>query len=53
MPWAFLYKDGTYFEGDIIREKNPNYYCPVLSAKNNQAKRAQGQLGNDLMKHEQ
>jgi hypothetical protein len=41
-------KDGTYFEGDIVREKKPKLMVSGAFQQNNQAKRTQGQLGNDL-----
>jgi hypothetical protein len=48
MPLGAFTKDGTYFEGDIVREKKPKLLLSGAFQQNNQAKRAQGQLGNDL-----
>lgn len=48
MPLGAFTKDGTYFEGDLIREAKPKLLFSGAFQQNNQAKRAQGQLGNDL-----
>ncbi|MBX9887025.1 MAG: OprO/OprP family phosphate-selective porin [Flavobacteriaceae bacterium] len=48
MPLGAFTKDGTYFEGDIVREAKPKLLLSGAFQQNNQAKRAQGQLGNDL-----
>jgi hypothetical protein len=48
MPLGAFTKDGTYFEGDIVRESKPKLLLSGAFQQNNQAKRAQGQLGNDL-----
>ena len=48
MPLGAFTKDGTYFEGDIVREAKPKLLFSGAYQQNNQAKRAQGQLGNDL-----
>ena len=48
MPLGAFTKDGTYFEGDIVREPKPKLLISGAFQQNNQAKRAQGQLGNDL-----
>lgn len=48
MPLGAFTKDGTYFEGDIVREQKPKLLLSGAFQQNNQAKRAQGQLGNDL-----
>lgn len=47
-PFGAFAKDGTYFEGDIVREKKPKLMVSGAFQQNNQAKRTQGQLGNDL-----
>lgn len=47
-PFGAFTKDGTYFEGDIIREKKPKLLLSGGFQQNNQARRTQGQLGNDL-----
>lgn len=47
-PLGAFTKDGTYFEGDIIREKKPKLLLSGAFQQNNHAQRAQGQLGNDL-----
>ena len=48
LPLGAFTKDGTYFEGDIVREQKPKLLISGAFQQNNQAKRAQGQLGNDL-----
>ena len=47
-PFGSFSKDGTYFEGDIVREKKPKLMLSGAFQQNNHAKRTQGQLGNDL-----
>jgi phosphate-selective porin OprO/OprP len=47
-PLGAFAKDGTYFEGDIIREKKPKLLLSGAFQQNNHAQRTQGQLGNDL-----
>jgi len=47
-PIGAFTKDGTYFEGDIIREKKPKVLLSGAFQQNNHAQRTQGQLGNDL-----
>lgn len=47
-PFGAFTKDGTYFEGDIIREKKPKLLFSGAFQQNNHARRTQGQLGNDL-----
>lgn len=47
-PLGAFSKDGTYFEGDVIREKKPKLMVSGAFQQNNHAKRVQGQLGNDL-----
>lgn len=47
-PFGAFSKDGTYFEGDIIREKKPKVLLSGAFQQNNHARRTQGQLGNDL-----
>ncbi len=48
LPFGAFAKDGTYFEGDVIREKKPKLMISGALQQNNQGKRTQGQLGNDL-----
>ena len=48
MPFGSFTNDGTYFEGDILREKKPKLLLSGAFQQNNQAQRTQGQLGNDL-----
>jgi phosphate-selective porin OprO/OprP len=48
MPFGAFTKDGTYFEGDILREKKPKLLISGAFQQNNHAQRTQGQLGNDL-----
>jgi phosphate-selective porin OprO/OprP len=47
-PLGAFTKDGTYFEGDVIREKKPKLMISGAFQQNNHARRTQGQLGNDL-----
>ena len=48
LPFGAFEKDGTYFEGDIIREKKPKLMISGAFQQNNHGRRTQGQLGNDL-----
>ncbi len=48
LPFGAFAKDGTYFEGDILREKKPKLMLSGAFQQNNHAQRTQGQLGNDL-----
>ncbi len=47
-PLGAFTKDGTYFEGDVIREKKPKLMLSGAFHQNNHSRRTQGQLGNDL-----
>lgn len=47
-PFGAFTKDGTYFEGDVIREKKPKLMVSGAFQQNNHARRTQGQLGDDL-----
>ena len=47
-PFGAFAKDGTYFEGDIVREAKPKLMLSGAFQQNNQARRTQGQLGEDL-----
>lgn len=47
-PLGAFTRDGTYFEGDIMREKKPKLLFSGAFQQNNHARRTQGQLGNDL-----
>jgi phosphate-selective porin OprO and OprP len=51
MPLGAFTKDGTYFEGDVIREKKPKLLLSGAFHQNNHAQRTQGQLGNDLFEN--
>ena len=48
LPFGAFTKDGTYFEGDIMREKKPKLMVSGAFQQNNHARRTGGQLGNDL-----
>jgi len=48
LPFGAFAKDGTYFEGDVIREPKPKLMLSGAFQQNNHARRTQGQLGNDL-----
>ncbi len=47
-PFGAFAKDGTYFEGDIVREATPKLMLSGAFHQNNRALRTQGQLGDDL-----
>ncbi len=47
-PFGAFSKDGTNFEGDIVRETKPKLMISGAFQQNNHARRTQGQLGNDL-----
>jgi phosphate-selective porin OprO and OprP len=47
-PLGSFTKDGTNFEGDLIREKSPKLMFSGAFHQNNWARRVQGQLGSDL-----
>jgi len=48
LPLGAFTRDGTNFEGDIIREKKPKLMFSGAFQQNNHGRRTQGQLGNDL-----
>ena len=48
LPFGAFTKDGTYFEGDIMREKKPKLMVSGAFQQNNHARKTGGQLGNDL-----
>lgn len=48
LPLGAFTKDGTYFEGDIVREAKPKLMLSAAYQYNNKARRTQGQLGDDL-----
>jgi phosphate-selective porin OprO/OprP len=48
LPLGAFTRDGTNFEGDIIREKKPKLMFSGAFQQNNHARRTQGQLGIDL-----
>lgn len=47
-PLGSFTKDGTNFEGDLVREKKPKLMLSGAMHQNNLARRTQGQLGDDL-----
>ncbi len=47
-PFGAFTKDGTYFEGDLMREQHPKLMLSGAYQFNNKARRTGGQLGNDL-----
>jgi hypothetical protein len=51
-PFGAFSKDGTYFEGDIVREAKPKMMLSGAFQQNNHARRTQGQLGDNLLKKE-
>jgi hypothetical protein len=50
-PFGAFSKDGTNFEGDIVREKKPKLMFSGAFHQNNHARRTQGQLGSDLFEN--
>ena len=48
LPLGAFTRDGTNFEGDIMREKKPKLMFSGAFQQNNHGRRTQGQLGNDL-----
>lgn len=48
MPFGVFSRDGTYFEGDIVREKKLKLLLSGAFQQNNHARKTQGQLGNYL-----
>ncbi|WP_374543309.1 porin [Flavobacterium sp.] len=48
LPLGAFTKDGTYFEGDVLRESKPKLLLSGAFQQNNHARRTQGQLGDDL-----
>lgn len=47
-PLGAFTKDGTYFEGDLMREQTPKLMFSGAFQQNNQARRTGGQLGEEL-----
>ena len=47
-PFGAFAKDGTNFEGDIVREQRPKLMLSGAFHQNNNALRTEGQLGEDL-----
>ncbi|MGO4820303.1 MULTISPECIES: porin [unclassified Flavobacterium] len=47
-PLGAFTKNGSHSEGDLIREKTPKWMISGAFSQNNNARRAQGQLGNEL-----
>ncbi len=47
-PFGAFQRDGTNFEGDLVREAKPKLLLSGAFQQNNLAKRTQGQLGEDL-----
>ncbi|CAM2962824.1 Phosphate-selective porin O and P [Flavobacterium succinicans] len=47
-PFGSFLRDGTTFEGDLMREKRPKLLLSGAFQQNNNAQRTQGQLGSDL-----
>ncbi|WP_306352393.1 porin [Flavobacterium sp. '19STA2R22 D10 B1'] len=47
-PLGSFTKDGTYFEGDVVREKKPKLMFSGAYQYNNKARKTQGQLGEYL-----
>jgi len=51
LPLGAFAKDGTYFEGDIVREPEPKLMFSGAFQQNNNALRTQGQLGENLFEN--
>lgn len=47
-PLGAFTKDGSNFEGDLVRESKPKLMLSAAFQQNNWARRTQGQLGEDL-----
>lgn len=47
-PLGSFSKDGTNFEGDMVREKSLKWFISGVFHQNNLARKSQGQLGVDL-----
>ncbi|WP_040473723.1 porin [Flavobacterium frigoris] len=47
-PLGAFTKNGSHFEGDLLREKTPKLMLSGAFSQNNNAGRSQGQLGDDL-----
>lgn len=47
-PLGAFSRDGSNFEGDLVKEKKPKLFLAGVFSQNNFAKRSQGQLGDDL-----
>ncbi|UFH36515.1 porin [Flavobacterium acetivorans] len=47
-PLGSFTKNGSHFEADLAREKTPKLLISGAFNQNNNARRSQGQLGNDL-----
>lgn len=47
-PLGSFTKDGSNFEGDIVREKTPKVLISGAFSNNHKARQTQGQLGSDL-----
>lgn len=47
-PLGTFTKNGSHFEGDLSREKTPKLMISGAFSQNNNARRAQGQLGSEL-----
>ncbi|WP_430612099.1 porin [Flavobacterium sp. JP2137] len=48
LPFGTFSKDGSYFEGDLIREQDPKLMLSGTYHQNNNANLSQGQLGEQL-----
>ncbi|MGB4961145.1 MAG: porin, partial [Saprospiraceae bacterium] len=49
LPLGKFVRDGTYFEGDLMREKTPKLMLSAAYHYNHKAKRQAGVLGDDLL----
>lgn len=48
MPLGAFHRDGSNFEGDLVREQKPKLFLAGVFSQNNFAKKSQGQLGSEL-----
>lgn len=47
-PFGAFKSNGSYFEGDVLREERPKLMVSAAGQFNHKARRARGQLGDDL-----
>lgn len=50
-PLGAFTKNGSYFEGDLLREKTPKLMVSGAFSQNNNARKSEGQLGSELFEN--